>query len=350
MILFFGPYPTPENERDGMIQRVAAVDQLVADRPRHYIFASYRKHIRRSTEQRGLATIHRVNFFLHWFFILKWILSAERIYVHSAFNVIFALPAYLIGKCVITDVHGVVPEETRTENKQLKACVMSIAERVAVYRSAMLVCVTRRMAEHLRHKYPKSAESIVLPVFDQGLLESRYEREPSGDALSVIYAGGLQIWQNIELMLEFTKTHPHYNYLFLTPSPDTLRRRAELQGATSTNLTFSSCPHDQIAPYYAKADLGFLLRDNNIINNVACPTKAIEYMAHGIVPIVLNTHIGDFGALGARFLLLNEMDQPPTAEEILVMRKANFACLDHLIETFRRGSSTLVRLLVSAQV
>ncbi|WP_413706960.1 hypothetical protein [Ralstonia sp. Ralssp110] len=345
MILFFGPYPSPENERDGMVQRVAAIDNLVADTHREYVSASYRRHWKLVSEKRGVVTIHRVNFFLHWFFILKLIVAAEWVYVHSVFNVLFALPAYLLKKQIVTDVHGVVPEETRAQGKPVRAVIRSICERLAAYKSTVLVCVTQRMADHLSKKYPGSSQQLILPIFDMGMVQDKWGEfvAPVKSRATIIYAGGLQVWQNIDLMLCFASDNPEYEYIFLTPNPDALRLKAENYGGIDAD--FSTCPHQQIGEYYRRVEFGFLLRDDNVINNVACPTKAVEYMAHGVIPVVLNMNIGDFSRLGASFLLLDEMSSPPEPATIFAMRKANFECLRRLTEQYRKGSTMLIHYL-----
>ena len=41
------------------------------------------------------------------------------------------------------------------------------------------------------------------------------------------------------------------------------------------------------------ADFGLLLRENNIVNNVASPTKFAEYLMAGL-PVIISNGIGDF--------------------------------------------------------
>ena len=42
-----------------------------------------------------------------------------------------------------------------------------------------------------------------------------------------------------------------------------------------------------------RKDFGFCLRNDNIINLVASPTKVLEYVSRNVVPI-LTEHVGDF--------------------------------------------------------
>lgn len=343
MILFFAQYPTAENERDGMIQRVVAIDSLFTGRKRAYICSSYRRNWKRRSLRKDEVTVHYVNFFIHLFFVLRQIWKAEHIYIHSAFNVIFSFPAFFLKKRVVTDIHGVVPEEAIAEGKYLKARIFAWAEKLAVTRSIAIVSVTQRMDTHLRRKYKDVAPGILLPIFDARLAADRSNTRQASSILCVIYAGGTQVWQNVDLMLETVQRYPQHRYLFLTPRPEELQRRAS--GKPLAAVTFGSATPNEVFDYYRKADLGFLLRDDSIINNVACPTKAIEYLLAGVVPIVLNSNIGDFESLGARFCRLEDLSDSSLAERLGEMRSANFSCIERLAEVSSNGRKQLLQTL-----
>lgn len=344
MILIFGPFPTKENERDGMVQRVAAIESLLKESARTYICGSYRSHWKIRSYCDGNLTVHYVNFFVHFFFTLSLILRARCVYVHSVFHAIFALPAYFMRNCVITDIHGVVPEETRAEGKAAKARIFEYIEKVVIKRSRSIICVTRRMAIHLVAKYGETAPTILLPIFEQN--NPVHPRQTLRDGhISVIYAGGTQIWQNIDLMLSSAAKYSHYRYIFMTPNPEEMRANARRWNIRDAE--FSSGTRSDVVKRYAAADLGFLLRDDSVINNVACPTKAIEYLASGVVPVVLNSRIGDFSELGAQFLLLDELASENVGEKLNDMRISNYACLRRLAELHERGWGELSILLKS---
>ena len=59
--------------------------------------------------------------------------------------------------------------------------------------------------------------------------------------------------------------------------------------------------------YYMKNDCGVVLRNDNIVNRVACPTKLIDYLQYGLIPIVLSPHIGDFYNLGYKYIEYDEI-------------------------------------------
>lgn len=50
------------------------------------------------------------------------------------------------------------------------------------------------------------------------------------------------------------------------------------------------------------AHYGFILRDKHILNRVAAPTKMVEYLFFGIIPIVKYEEIGDVLKLGYEYI------------------------------------------------
>lgn len=50
------------------------------------------------------------------------------------------------------------------------------------------------------------------------------------------------------------------------------------------------------------AIVGFVLRDEHILNSVANPTKLVEYMWCGIIPIVKYEDLGDYSDLGYEYI------------------------------------------------
>ena len=54
--------------------------------------------------------------------------------------------------------------------------------------------------------------------------------------------------------------------------------------------------HDEVARWAAAADAGLLLRESNIINRVASPTKFAEYLSVGI-PVLITDSLADFARI-----------------------------------------------------
>jgi len=331
MILFISLYPQQSNEKDGMLQRVAAIDKMFEDRERVYLQISYKRcFIPKVVRVDDRLTVYSINLYLFFCFIIYMGMKSEVVYVQSIFNSVRILPLYLFCR-VITDMHGLVPEEISYEGNGLRARWYSFVEAVAVRRSKAIVTVTKAMSDYLRRKYQMpNLQVFNIPIFD---LSERNCRlcEPAQIRPRVIYAGGAQKWQNVDMMLEaIKKVESSYEFTILSSDVDVFKEKMTARGMTSVRLL--SVRKEEVYSYYGESDLGFLLRDDMPINNVACPTKLIEYMSQSVLPIVIQPSIGDFNTLGYSYILLSDFlsGAMPTEEEMNRMKNNNLKIVEQL--------------------
>jgi glycosyltransferase involved in cell wall biosynthesis len=326
MILFIANFPDQSGEKDGMMQRVMAVDRHFESYRRVYLGIRFFGNLAGSRENPSeRLTIRRVNFFLHFLLILRLGRAARGVYIHSIHNAFRALPLYLLCN-VVTDLHGVFPEELRYYGKRAGSLLYGMVERVAVRRSRALVVVTDAMAEHFRQKYAMLRGVVhTVPVFDDFPI-GRSEGTDRAKPLTAIYAGGMQKWQNVDLMLQsMARVRKGIDYVILTPDLDAFASNLERYGLSS-GITLRSVAKSEVYDYYLQADLGFVLRDGSVVNRVACPTKLVEYLACGVIPVVLQPQIGDFAARGYSWIGLESFDRGdlPSPEELAAMRRNNY--------------------------
>ncbi len=71
-----------------------------------------------------------------------------------------------------------------------------------------------------------------------------------------------------------------------------MRGFLEEKGVAPGHMTIMRVAHRDIGSYIRAADVGLLLREKNLVNEVACPTKFGEYVSSG-VPVLASTGIGD---------------------------------------------------------
>jgi hypothetical protein len=102
---------------------------------------------------------------------------------------------------------------------------------------------------------------------------------------------------------------------------------------------------------YPEAILGFVLRDDIAVNNVACPTKISEYLRHGIIPIVYSENIGDFVNLGMKYIRLSDFVEGkiPNAETLEKMRQDNYECLQKYDELCEKGEKEFYKLMLEGK-
>jgi|AMWB02.1.fsa_nt_gi glycosyltransferase involved in cell wall biosynthesis len=331
MILFISPYPDSAGEKDGMMQRVAAMDSCFAGSERVYLQIRFFGNLRRtSTAISDRASVRRLNFFLHAPEIFRLASRAAGIYVHSVHNGFRALPLYLFRN-VVTDLHGVFPEELRYYGKRAGALLYAVVERIAIRRSRALVVVTGVMAEHLRAKHGAFPAAVyTIPVFDNFPIGGAVRRGTG--PLVAIYAGGSQKWQNIDLMMDaVARTGHDLPIVILTPDVPFFERKVAEHGLAGRAKVLT-VPKSAVYEQYLGADLGFVLRDDSIVNRAACPTKLVEYLACGVVPVVLQPEIGDFARRGYACIDLQRFinGDLPAREELAAMRERNYRVLQEM--------------------
>jgi hypothetical protein len=334
MIIFIASFPALSDDKDGMVQRIASIDSLISDLPRIYLDISFRRFWFKRVSHFPNVVVFQLNGFLHFFAICSMLKKSRVVYIHSIYNSMRALSAYWLAK-PITDLHGVVPEELFHAGKLWRARILNLIECIVLRRNMPLIHVTSAMQRHFLQKYKRgSKKDRVIPILPR-LEDARGERDhvidAERDASSVIYAGGLQTWQNISLMLEKAAASPLFRYVFLSGESSTLTRMVE--SIHVANYECISVSPKKVADYYLKCTYGFVLRDPILLNQVACPTKLVEYLYWGVVPIVLTPNIGDFAELGFAYILLDDFcaGRLPDSRAVSEMRLINRNIAEYLL-------------------
>lgn len=350
MIVVVAPYPSPENQKDGMIQRVAHIDELMVSLPRIYLDLSFRRFVRKDVQVRGETTVYRLNLITHFFLICRLIKRAKLLYIHSAYNALKAI-AFPTDAHVVFDAHGIVPEELTQEGQALAARLFTFAERLVLRRCNTLICVTRSMLTHFndKHGYRSGREEIILPILPKlGFSDdSNQALHTIRDDQSVIYAGGMQAWQNVDKMIAAAIRQPALTYTFLTGNPEQFKVR--LQASSIQRFCCETVSPEQVRDYYLRHQYGFVLRELDIVNAVACPTKLVEYLYWGVLPIVITPRIGDFDETNLSGILLKNFENGffPNAETAKKMRQRNQASVLDLIASAQFYQDRLRKLLRS---
>ncbi len=340
-IVFFGGYFYPERQSDGYFQRIQIVDRLFSDHWRVYVETEELRGRNRWFDRPEAGVIvlrvtgsrkHRIAARL---FALAAALRCRKMYFHSVlrmhdnrFGKLLHLP--LFKKAV--DIHGVVPEEFRMHNDFFSALIYDKEERLAVKKAGIAIVVTDAMRKYLQQKFrgELKARTIEFPMFPSFAPYIGGRPLPDGKPI-VVYAGGLHKWQQVPKMIDaIVKTSARCQHYFYCPEPDAVR--AMLPDALLDRVVVDAKPHAELMKIYAQCHYGFILREDIIVNRVACPTKLVEYLAMGIIPIVDCEDIGDFKALGMQFITLSDFlaSALPDEERRLQMAEQNLLVYEKL--------------------
>jgi len=314
VILFLSKFPQTESEyRDGFFQRVASIDQFYQKDERIYLDISLFHNWKKIVSKNGLRIDVSCNILLHFFFIMNCFNKSSFVYIQSIYNAIYSIFFILIfNKFFVLDLHGVVPEELMMKNKKIHTLVAGFIERVLFKRVTVCIAVTNKMVTHYKKKYPlSSCQFIVYAILPSHLKRKVInDNDYVSDKIEIIYSGNTQIWQNIDLMLEAIKNNldDKFRFTILTGEPNQIFKKLKEFQIDHNQLLVKSVKPNELEDYYRKSHYGFILRDDILVNQVACPTKIIEYLTYGIIPIVLSEKIGDFEDYGYEYIMLDELN------------------------------------------
>lgn len=353
-VVFMAPYFSRERLSDGYFQRVQAVDSLLGE-DLLAVYCSWldadeenglwkccvwdARHIEISFPRWDEAAWSRVREIAH---------AAGVVYHHS---VTFAderitRDASLVK---IVDLHGAYPEELRMYGRNWRADLDEVQERIAICNAQKIICVSRAMETHIREKYPGCLGNacIVMPILKPALLAQMDISKPFNGTYEVIYAGGMQRWQCVNEMRQAmmqAKVRCHYH--ICTSEPQVFLNGFK-NGKAPKDMMVESVPPQQMKTAYMTAHFGFVLRKDCTINRVSCPTKLMEYIALGIVPILDSIQLGDFVAEGMRYISLADFIQGklPTPQEREKMVHANRDVLMGMARTYSQGVEKLRELM-----
>ncbi|WP_312761387.1 glycosyltransferase [Epilithonimonas sp.] len=320
MILFLSKYPqTEEDFRDGLYQRVIHIDSLFEGKKKVYLFTSpyrfFKKTYIAETDQNRV--IIRCNLILHIGLILNLYRKSKTIYIHSIHNLLYQFMFFKIfNRKYVLDLHGLVPEEFLLEGDRKRSIIFGALEKYIYNNLKFVIGVTQRLVNHYQKKYPfANTEYIVYPILPNNLediSDEEIKMATNADIVNFIYSGNLQAWQNIDFMIDNIKlisNNQQYFFQILTGEVEEMKNKFLDKNIDMSNIDIRGVRADELAAYYKKAHYGFVLRNDIPINNVACPTKLVEYMNYGIVPIVLSDEIGDFKSMGYESLSVNNISE-----------------------------------------
>ena len=373
-LLVLGRLPTEPVE--GSAQRTVYVDTLFSKQPRLYVdwtrsggssFKDLRTASRslktgasqnsRTHQQVTLATLNP----LHWFWFFWMFSQAKACYVHSLYgaNSRIAKLALFLNRStkLVWDVHGIIPEElSLLSNEALRPRFDRLEHEIA-RRADRIIAVSTPMIEHFTRKYPKLSPQLfyTMPVIGHfaghigSHTDALAEAKTQSGKTTVVYSGGAQTWQNPALVLDFfARQTVRFKFELFTESTAWFNAEIKRRGLSEV-VQARTLPQRELQAAYHHADFGLILRDDHIVNRVACPTKVAEYLHFEMIPIVLSPLIGDYATLGYQFLTLIEIENSPlpTDAALTSMRIHNRQVLTELRKMQKQGAAQLLSFLDS---
>ncbi len=343
-IVILGGYPYTSRLSDGYFQRIDSINNQFSNVLQIHLD---RKNLpgNKSWADIPAKDVLTISIRHNWaarVIALLSIITANRLYIHSVYPLkYFAWLLWLPKVKTLIDFHGLVPEEQQMKQADQKDSIYERLEKKAFHKADHHVFVSKTMAQYLHNKYnhyAKKAQTI-LPIVPE-LSTSLTPKPPFDGKPIVVYAGGLQLWQQIPKMIDaIKKTASCFQFKIFTPEINKFNNLLKEQNISEIEIEITSKSHKELLDAYQGCHFGFLLRKDDPINWAACPTKLIEYIAFGIIPILDSPEIGDFPSLGLKFIRLEDFIQQnmPDQNTLAEMVEINTSIYQTLIEQYRLG-------------
>lgn len=357
-LLFVGVYPEKTRLNEGFLQRIKEIDNLFADCERTYLDIRFFDYFKKNVIKKGKVTIVQAHYLFHFLTILNLLNNSSRIYIHSIYSGFRIFPHIFFSQIhrarVCLELHGTFQEELEYKGEKYNARFFGWIEKHLLKRSQMIVYVSKRFENYFLNKYPftKNAKRYVIPTCTSKVFEL-YDPNRTNEIIQkykisnkdvvFIYAGSTEVWQKIDLMMEIIQklaARSNYKFFLLTGNVFEMTELAEKYNLyPKDNIFIDTVSPEVLGNYYEIAHYGFVLRDEHILNEVSSPTKFLEYLYFGIIPILKSTKIGDFTTYDIDYLTINDIalefepqkseKNKKTAQEIVEKYKQSLKQLKH---------------------
>jgi len=353
-VVFFAGYPYPERLNDGYFQRVKAIDELMPD-------AYFRIYCDVSPAFSGENVLRRIlhNTLLlqvnpqnvaHQLLVANCVQRCKKVYYHSVLRMEYPIQsAWLNEQSIhkILDVHGVVPEEfVYCSGDYTSSAFYSDIESRSVRQCDTIIVVSDAMGEHLSRKHAEdfTEKLITVPILPNMTVEERPRKYQPKRLPRLVYAGGTHPWQCIPRMLDAVERIIEQAEVdIFATRPQDIEKLGPRPLFTHPHFSLGTITHEELCGRYPMYDYGFLLREDVSVNRTACPTKLVEYLAYGIVPVLDSKYIGDFEKFGMRSVNITDLEQGNflSPEQHEAYARHNITVLETLK---KRSESNILRL------
>lgn len=164
-----------------------------------------------------------------------------------------------------------------------------------VYLLADNVCaVSNELKVRLHSFFLLKKKIFVLPclVFNDKYIN--HTKINNKGVIKFVYLGGLSEWQKFDRILDYYKSIsqiiPKTTFTIITKDQEKAKEKAI---SKHIHCEVKTLKNHEVFDELKKYDFGFLVRENNLVNNVASPIKFLEYLRGGVIPI-MTEGIGDY--------------------------------------------------------
>lgn len=198
---------------------------------------------------------------------------------------------------------GVWPEESYMRyHSVIRYLVQSYLERKSLKKAEFVFFVSDAMKKHYEKKYRLKFEGkfYIMPCVNEEFHRESFHAPGKYENRVFCYAGGLSEWQCFEetvaLYRKIEEKYPDSKLLLLVKERDKALEVLQKYGVNNYEINY--VPREELEQVLKGAAFGFVLRKDSAVNKVATPTKALTYLANGLIPVYSRCLEGLRGILG----------------------------------------------------
>lgn len=217
--------------------------------------------------------------------------TLNRTYPVITCNAIDVLMLYIKGfRHFINWYQGTSADESYMRNKSwIRKFILHCIDAFSIRHNEMALFVSHYQREYFARIYRyMPRKTYIMPCYNCEIVKGAFYSPEKYEKNVFCYAGSLAVWQYFEETMRFYKrVEEKYGdkvaLLVLTFDKDEARRIIDSIGIQY--YTIDCVSQDKLSEVLSKCKFGFILREDNIVNNVATPTKLSTYLSAGLIPV-----------------------------------------------------------------
>lgn len=218
--------------------------------------------------------------------------------------VLFNVMTY--SRCVL-DYHGSIYDASFRKTFFLIKRLYLFFEFIAAFYFKKIIVISEVFKLDLNEKYnilKRKNKVIVIPnipnISNNKLVQSNDKHVLEKGIIKLAYLGNNQAWQKIPELLNFINELNNFIDGSVVLTIATNERNWFTKYVSENNFDYkikiTYVDKKDLLQFLNEQDFLLMLREENEINKVACPTKAIEYLLSS-TPILVSEHLGDISSL-----------------------------------------------------
>jgi hypothetical protein len=196
-------------------------------------------------------------------------------------------------------IQGAVPEESFMRHKsKLRKLILSTLENLAIRLSTFQILVSSEMQRFLQTKHRLQLHAIIVPCTS----DLNYQNIPKIPN-SYTYVGGMSAWQRFDTIVQMfnilAQIKPDATLHIATGDIQTAQKiiQTYLNPQLRDRITLQSINNRATMENFLNTmQYGFLIREDDPVNNVSSPIKLAEYLSCG-VNVIISSSVTSYAPL-----------------------------------------------------